>query len=201
MGRSRMVLRRPPWSSTFTGRTFAFAAVMLAGASVLAQESQPPFGLGRPPTAAELRDSLVGPDGEDLPDGSGTAADGKEVFAARGCRTCHGSTGIEGPSVALVGGQVSTFSNYWPISHWPFAPSIWDYIHRVMPYDRPGILTVDETYAVTAFLLYRNGIIGEDDVIDAGTLPKVQMPHRDDYKMPAPWTPDTRRGFEIVPAR
>jgi cytochrome c len=172
---------------------------MLAGASVLAQESQPPFGLGRPPTAAELRDSLIGPDGEDLPDGSGTAAGGKEVFAARGCTTCHGPTGTEGPSVALVGGQVSTFSNYWPISHWPFAPSIWDYIHRVMPYDRPGILTVDETYAVTAFLLYRNGIIGEDDVMDAGTLPKVQMPHRDDYKMPAPWTPDTRRGFEIVP--
>ena len=175
---------------------------MSAGAiAQAAQEAASPSGLGRPPTAAELRDGLVGPDGADLPEGRGTAAGGKEVFAARGCTTCHGPTGTEGPSIALVGGQVSTFSNYWPISHWPFAPTIWDYIHRVMPYDRPGILTVDETYAVTAFLLYRNGIIGEHDVMDAGSLPMVEMPHRDDYKMPAPWTPDTRRGFEILPAR
>ncbi len=102
---------------------------------------------------------------------------------------------------APVGGRVTSFSNYWPISHWPFAPTIWDYIHRVMPYDKPGILTVDETYAVTAFLLYRNGIIGENDVMDAGSLSMVEMPHRDDCQLPAPWTPDMRRGFEILPAR
>ena len=127
--------------------------------------------------------------------------EGALVFARRGCTTCHGPTGTEGPSVALVGGQVTSFTNYWPISHWPFAPSIWDYIRRVMPYDRPGILTVDEAYAVTAFLLYRNGIIGEDDVMDAESLPLVEMPHRDDYEVPEPWTPDTRRGFEILSAR
>ena len=174
---------------------------MLAGPVVLAQEAASGSGLGRPPTAAELRDVLVGPDGADLPDGRGTAVEGALVFARRGCTTCHGPTGTEGPSVALVGGQVTSFTNYWPISHWPFAPSIWDYIRRVMPYDRPGILTVDEAYAVTAFLLYRNGIIGEDDVMDAESLPLVEMPHRDDYEVPEPWTPDTRRGFEILPAR
>ena len=70
-----------------------------------------------------------------------------------------------------------------------------------MPYDKPGIVTVDEAYALTAFLLYRNGIIGETDVMDAESLPAVEMPHRDDYQLPAPWTPDTRRGFEILPAR
>jgi len=68
-----------------------------------------------------------------------------------------------------------------------------------MPYDRPGILTDDETYAVTAFLLYRNGIILEDAVMDADSLPKVEMPHVADYTAPARWTPDTRRGFRILP--
>ena len=185
----------------YTASALALAAAMSAGAITLAQEAASSSGMGRPPSAAELRDVLVGPHGEDLPEGSGTAARGREVFVARRCTTCHGLTGTEGPSVALVGGQVSTFTNYWPISHWPFAPSIWDYIHRVMPYDRPGILTVDETYAVTAFLLYENGIIGADDVMDAGSLSLVEMPHRDDYVVPPPWTPDTRRGFEIPPTR
>ena len=64
-----------------------------------------------------------------------------------------------------------------------------------MPYDRPWHLTADEVYALVAFLLYRNGIIQEGDVMDAKSLPKVQMPHRADYKGPSPWTPDTPRGF------
>ena len=201
MARSLMVWRRPMWLSTYTASAVAFAVAMSVGAAALAQEHSSPSGLGRPPTAAELRDGLVGPDGADLPQGSGTAVEGALVFAGRGCTTCHGPTGTEGPSVALVGGRVTSFSNYWPISHWPFAPTIWDYIRRVMPYDRPGILTVDEAYAVTAFLLYRNGIIGEHDTMDARSLAAVEMPHRDDYQRPEPWTPDTPRGFEIVPAR
>lgn len=86
-------------------------------------------------------------------------------------------------------------TNYFPIAYWPFAPPIWDYIHRAMPYDRPGHLTADEVYALVAFLLYRNGIIQEGDVMDAKSLPTVQMPHRAEYKGPAPWTPATPRGF------
>jgi len=201
MARSSMVWRRLTWSSTFTASAFALAAAMLAGPVVLAQEASSGSGLGRPPTAAELRDVLVGPDGADLPDGRGTVVEGAMVFARRGCTTCHGPTGTEGPAVVLVGGQVTSSTNYWPISHWPFAPSIWDYIRRAMPYDRPGVVTVDEAYAVTAFLLYRNGIIEEDDVMDARSLPLVEMPHRDDYEVPETWTTDTRRGFEIPPAR
>ena len=128
-------------------------------------------------------------------------AEGAMVFARRGCATCHGPTGEEGPSIALVGGDVTTRTNYWPIRHWPFAPSIWDYIRRVMPYDRPGILTDGEAYAVTGYLLYRNDIISEEDVMDAQTLPQVRMPRRDDYVMPGTWTPETRRGFRIEPDR
>ena len=175
--------------------------ILVAGAVAEAQQTASPSGLGRPPTAAERNDRIVGPDGADLPPGSGTPAQGEMVFGRRGCSTCHGPTGAEGPSIQLVGGDVTTRTNYWPIRHWPFAPGIWDYIRRVMPYDRPGVLTDDEAYAVTAYLLYRNGIIGENDVMDAESLPQVRMPRRDDYVMPGEWTPETRRGFEIPPPR
>ena len=177
----------------------AFAFAVAAGAPAAAQESHSPSGLGRPPTAAEERDRIVGPDGADLPPGSGTPAEGAMVFVRRGCSTCHGPTGEEGPSIALVGGDVTTRTNYWPIRHWPFAPSIWDYVRRVMPYDRPGILSDNEAYAVTAYLLNRNGIIRDEEILDADSLRQVRMPHRDDYVMPGTWTPETRRGFRIAP--
>ena len=178
----------------------ALVAAALLSAAAQAQQASP-SGLGRAPTAAERGDRIVGPDGADLPAGSGNAAEGAMVFARRGCATCHGSTGEEGPSIALIGGDVTTRTNYWPIRHWPFAPSIWDYVRRVMPYDRPGILSDDEAYAVTAFLLYRNGIIAEEDILNADTLPQIRMPRRDDYVMPGTWTPETRRGFRIDPDR
>ena len=196
MGRSGMRGARPRVAGVAGG----LAAIALSSAALTAQEAAP-SGLGRPLTAAERSDVIVGPDGADLPTGSGNAAEGALVFARRGCAECHGPTGAEGPSISLVGGAVTTRTNYWPIRHWPFAPSIWDYIRRVMPYDRPGILTDDEAYAVTAFLLYRNDIISEEDVMDAQTLPLVQMPRRGDYAAPGPWTPETRRGFQIEPTR
>ena len=177
MARLQTGWRRPRWSATSTASALAvvvtvgFACLLCPGAIVLAQDASP-SGLGRPPTEAELRDNLVGPDGADLPWG---------MAPQRRGRLCS--------------------SGDWPISHWPFAPSVWDYIHRVVPYDRPGILTIDETYAVTAFLLFRNGIIDEGDVMDADSLPMVEMPHRNDYVAPEPGTPDTRRGFAITPVR
>ena len=196
MGRSGMRGARP----RVAGGLAILAAAALSSAALTAQEAAP-SGLGRPPTAAERSDVIVGPDGADLPEGSGNAAEGALVFTRRGCAECHGPTGAEGPSIPLVGGAVTTRTNYWPIRHWPFAPSIWDYIRRVMPYDRPGILTDDEAYAVTAFLLYRNDIISEEDVMDAQTLPLVRMPRRGDYAVPGPWTPETRRGFRIETPR
>ena len=187
-----------PWRAA--GAAVA-VVVLLACAAAHAQETASPSGLGRPPTAAEQSDRIIGPDGENLPPGSGTAAQGEMVFGRRGCSNCHGPTGSEGPSIQLVGGDVTTRTNYWPIRHWPFAPSIWDYIRRVMPYDRPGVLTDDEAYAVTAYLLYRNGIIGENDVMDAQSLRQVRMPRRGDYVMPGEWTPETRRGLENLAPR
>jgi cytochrome c len=162
-----------------------------------------PNRIGRPPTAQEIKqwDISIGPDGAELPEGSGTATQGALVFTQRDCSTCHGPTGVEGPANELVGGKPSTSSSYFPIVYWPFATMIWDFIHRAMPYDRPGRLTNDEAYALTAFLLFRNGIIEEADVMDANSLPRVQMPHRSAYTVPEPWKPGTHKGMQVLVGR
>jgi S-disulfanyl-L-cysteine oxidoreductase SoxD len=208
MDRSATDCRRLVLSPTCTRVDAArLAAAMVLGVVVAvlpAQAQQPspsPSGLGRAPTQAEVRawDLSIGPDGAELPPGSGDSAQGEVVFMQRGCASCHGPTGTEGPAPALVAAKPTMSTNYFPIEYWPFAPSIWDYINRAMPYDRPGNLTANEVYAVMAFLLNRNGIIHAGDVMDAASLRNVRMPHRADYKGPSPWTPDTRRGFTIVP--
>ena len=192
----------------------SFAVVAVAGqqgehapqqgqAQKPAQAPRGPSGLGRPPTQAELRawDISISPDGTELPPGSGNATAGALVFTQRGCAGCHGPTGREGPGPVLVGGEASLTINYFPIRYWPYAPSIWDFVNRAMPYDKPGVLTPDEVYALVAYLLYNNDIIKEGEIIDAASLPKVQMPRRAAYKGPSPptWTPSTPRGFKIVP--
>ena len=207
MALSQTRSRRSARSSTCTAiRSAAAAIAVFVGVAALVQygvAAQSPFpsGLGRAPTPAELRswDLSVGPEGAELPTGSGTVMQGALVFTQRGCAACHGPTGIEGPGPELVGGKANLSTNYFPIRYWPYAPPIWDYIKRAMPYDRPGQLTNDEVYALTAFLLFKNEITKESEVMDAKTLPKVQMPHRADYKGPSPatWTPDTPRGFKI----
>jgi cytochrome c len=151
--------------------------------------------------AAELRawDIAVSPTGAELPPGSGNATQGALVFTQRDCSTCHGPTGKDGPAPVLVGATASKSTSFFPINYWPFAPKIFDYIRRAMPYDRPGRLTADEVYSAVAFLLYRNGIIQEDDIMDAKSLPKVQMPHRSGFHDPGPRTADNRRAFKIVP--
>jgi cytochrome c len=174
---------------------------MWFGAAVSAQQpsSPSPSGLGRAATRAELQawDISIGPDGAELPAGGGNATQGSLVFAQRGCASCHGPTGTEGPGPVLVGRKSLPSDNYFPIQYFPFAPMIWDYIRRAMPYDHPGHLTANESYALTAFLLYKNGIIQEAEVMDPKTLPNVQMPHRAEYREPAPWKPGTPRGFKI----
>jgi S-disulfanyl-L-cysteine oxidoreductase SoxD len=159
------------------------AALLVASTPVAAQ--LPVFGVGRPPTAEEIRDlgAPIAPSGAGLPEGSGTAAAGREVFAAQ-CGRCHGpkAQGDIGPT--LVGGQGSLQSAR-PLktvgSFWPYATTVWDYINRAMPFDKPGLLKPSEVYAVTAYILNLNGIIGETDVMDAKSLPKVKMPNRDGF--------------------
>jgi mono/diheme cytochrome c family protein len=156
------------------------ALAFLACGPAMAQS--PTYKVGRPPTEAELRawDNVVGADGKELPPGSGTAKDGAKVYTAR-CSFCHGQTGVEGPAPRLIGG-VDTVSTASPVltagSFWPFATTVWDYINRSMPQDAEGSLTPSQVYAVTALLLYKNGIIKEDDLLDQKSLLKVQMPNR-----------------------
>ncbi len=148
----------------------------------------PKYGVGRAPTAEEIRTLglTVAPDGTGLPDGSGTAVEGREVFASR-CAKCHGAKGEGGEGgvgPALVGGQ-GTLNTPKPRktvgSFWPYATTVWDYINRAMPFNQPGLLSHSEVYAVVSYILYLNGIVGESQVLNAKTLPKVRMPNRDGF--------------------
>jgi mono/diheme cytochrome c family protein len=165
-----------------------FGAVAIGGQRIAAQS--PSFGVGRAPKPEELQaiDIDVTPDGHGLLPGASTAAAGKDVYTRR-CETCHGPTGKEGPQDVLAGGQgsLATSRPQKTIgSYWPYATTLWDYIRRAMPFDHPGTLTTEEIYGTTAYLLFMNGIVGERDVIDETTLPRVAMPNRNGF------TPDPR---------
>jgi cytochrome c len=175
----------------------AFALGLLGGASALAQG--PTYGVGRTPTAEEIRawDISIGPTGEELPPGRGTAKEGAQVYRAKGCAGCHGAGGVGGSAPVLkskAGPSAETWSRgrILPVRA-PFATTVWDYINRGMPLNREGTLTADEVYAITALLLYWNGIIGENEVMNAETLPAVQMPNRDAWAPLPDWQPNTPR--------
>ena len=143
------------------------------------------YQIGRPPTPEEIKaaDTAVGPDGRELPSGSGSATRGKEIYAGH-CARCHGATAREGPDAPLVGG-IGTLNTDEPLktvgSYWPYATTLWDYINRAMPFDRPGVLSANDVYAVTAYILFLNGIVGEGDTVDRRTLPQVRMPNREGF--------------------
>ena len=172
--------------SRVQGFTWVLCApvLALAGAAMLAAQS-PATGIGRPATAEEVRNlgAAIAPDGGGLPEGSGTVAAGREVFAAR-CARCHGDKAQGDVGPPLVGGQ-GTLATSRPVktvgSFWPYATTVWDYINRAMPFDEPGGLKPPEVYAVVAFILNINGIIPADSVMDARSLPKVRMPNRDGF--------------------
>lgn len=159
-------------------------AILLAASPVLAADSP---HLGKKVSEADLAfwDLSVQPDGANLPKGQGTAAEGAKLFANR-CAPCHGADGVTNDYhlPPLKGGQ-GTLATAHPVptigSYWPYATTIFDYVRRAMPFDGPKSLSADEVYSVTAYLLNINGIIGETDVIDAKSLPKVKMPNRDGF--------------------
>jgi mono/diheme cytochrome c family protein len=177
--------------AAFTTSTHRLLVVAVAGALVLVAPAPsshaqlPTYGLGRAPTVEEVRawDITIPSDGKGLPPGGGTAALGKAVYMER-CASCHGERGNDGKYDPLVGGR-ETLNTDKPVktigSYWPYATTLWSYINRAQPFDEPGSLTHEQVYAVTAYLLYLNGIIGEHDVLDARTLPAVKMPNRDGF--------------------
>jgi cytochrome c len=125
----------------------------------------------------------VFPDGQGLPAGSGTVASGRAIYA-RACASCHGADGRGQSAPPLTGGRGSLASSR-PLqtigSFWPYATTLWDYVNRAMPPERPGSLSGNEVYAVSAYVLWMNGIIAENDVMSATTLPRVVMPNRNGF--------------------
>jgi S-disulfanyl-L-cysteine oxidoreductase SoxD len=170
--------------------TTAGAALVLAVTLAEAQQG-PNLGVEATPEQVAGWDVSIPPDGAGLPPGSGTAKAGGEIYTAK-CFACHGERGQGLVNDRLAGGQgtLATDSAVKTIgSYWPYATTVFDYVRRAMPYPQPHSLSDQEAYALTAYLLYVNGIVGENDVIDAKTLPRVKMPNRDNfirvYKSPA----------------
>lgn len=169
-------------------RQALLACLLLVPAAVQAQTS--PLGLGHVARTDAINaiDIDVLPDGQGLPPGRGAADAGRAVYVAR-CSACHGPTGTEGPNDILVGGRDS-LKTARPLktvgSFWPYATTLWDYINRAMPFAEPRSLSADDVYAVTAYVLYLNGIVTEHQVISQSTLPAVSMPNRNGF------VPDTR---------
>jgi len=165
-------------------RSLAIAGCTLAltiGAGAVRAESPQ---LGKPISQADLAewDINILPDGTNLPPGSGTAAAGAKIFADK-CALCHGDHGQGGVAARLIGGPPKasldggkTIANYWP-----YATTLFDYIRRAMPFPQPRSLSDQEVYSLVAFLLAENKLIGENDEINAATLPKVSMPNRDNF--------------------
>jgi cytochrome c len=184
-------------------RLFAIACALAAllTARSTAQTPATPLGIGRPATAEDIRalDVDVMPDGRGLPAGRGTAVEGAVVYDAK-CASCHGVKGAGGSAERLAGRtSVDSFAFATDASlvrtigsYWPYATTLFDYTARAMPFPQPGTLTPDETYGLVAYLLFLNGVIAEDAVVDRSSLPKVRMPARDRF------VPDNRRGGRVV---
>ena len=172
--------------------------LMLLGGS--AQAQAPTYGVGRTPTAEEIRawDISISPTGEELPPGRGTATEGALLYLTKTCVACHGMNGVGDPAPRLVKREAAPDTDPWtwgrilPIRS-PYATTVWDYINRGMPLMQEGTLTADEVYALTAYLLYLNDVIAEDEVLDAQSLPKVEMPNRDSWAHLPDWKPGMAR--------
>jgi mono/diheme cytochrome c family protein len=173
------------------------AALVLAAA--LSAQS-PKYRVGHTPSPEEIKawDISILPDGTGLPEGKGTAVEGRELYARR-CQKCHGAKGEGGDYEQPIVGGKDSLKTPKPLktvgSYWPYATTLWDYINRAMPFDTPETLTHDQVYAASAFVLYLNGIVGEKDVLDAKTLPQIKMPNRDGF------TKDPRPDIPVVPRR
>jgi mono/diheme cytochrome c family protein len=177
------------------------ASVMILAAPATGLAQSPRFNVGTPLSQEEIKsfDFMIGPAGQALPSGHGTAKEGAVVFAKR-CEVCHGQNGEKGVLRRLTLGKPGNpyrgpfgAGEKDSVGYYPFATIAWDYINRAMPVPKPGSLTHDEVYAVTAFLLYRNGIIGENDVMDENTLPKVEMPNRHGFVPEVPVYPPEKK--------
>lgn len=174
----------------FTSKVMRFTGIAVVVATVLAAcAAQPPAAkppaLGVAVSAEEVArwDISIPPSGAGLPPGGGSVAQGATVYAAQ-CLSCHGPKGAGKPADALVGG-IGSLASATPVrtvgSYWPYATTLFDYVRRAMPIANPLSLSNDEVYAVSAYVLFLNGIIPADATMNAQSLPAVKMPNRDGF--------------------
>src|ERR1700722_12952721 len=159
----------------------AIAAIFASGAVHAAER----YDFGRPATPEEIKGWNIdaSPSGAGLPSGHGDVRQGEEIFADK-CASCHGGHGEGNPSDRMVGG-LCTLPDKKPEktvgSFWPYATTLFDYVRRAMPLNAPQSLTPDEVYALSAYLLFLNGIVPQDATLEADTLAKIKMPNRDGF--------------------
>jgi cytochrome c len=181
--RKRLELRSP-----LEVLTIPLLLASLAGSPALAQS--PTYGVGRTPTAEEIgrMDISISPEGDELPPGTGTAKQGALLYMQKGCIGCHGAEGLGGLAPALQskkGADVPVWDKerILPLRA-PYATVVWDFVRRGMPLGLEGTLTPDEVYSLTAYLLFLNHVIPEDEVLNKQNLPTVKMPIGDEFGKP-----------------
>lgn len=177
----------------FRSPKFALIAVVLAllvGSAMASADQQ--YGFGRAPSASEIAgwNIDVRGDGKGLPPGHGSVAQGDALYSTK-CAACHGDFGEGNGRMPVLAGGKGTLAKSHPVktvgSYWPYAPTLYDYIRRAMPFTAPQSLSNDEVYAVTAYVLYLNDIVPKDAVLDAKSLAAITMPNRNGFiKDPRP---------------
>ena len=180
--------KRPEVRSPLKVVTIPLLLACLVGSPAIAQS--PTYGVGRTPTAEELgrMDISISPTGEELPPGAGTAKEGAQLYLTKGCIGCHGADGLGGLAPALQSKQgadvpVWKKERILPLRS-PYATVVWDFIRRGMPLGLEGTLTPNEVYSLTAYLLFLNHVIPEDQALDKQNLPTIKMPIGDEFGKP-----------------
>jgi cytochrome c len=163
---------------------------LMATAAAAQQAAMPAYkGIGTLATPQQIQseDISISREGKGLPPGNGSAKEGAGIFGEK-CAVCHGGNGEGakiGPALVTDKNAHESLTTMKPVrslaAYWPYATMVWDYIYRAMPRNQGGTLAPNEVYALTAFILYKNGIIQEGDVLDQKTLPNVHMPNRDGF--------------------
>jgi cytochrome c len=144
------------------------------------------YGIGSPATAEEIAgwNIDIRPDGKGLPPGSGSVEDGEMMYEEK-CASCHGSFGEGVGRYPVLSGGEGTLTEERPEktvgSFWPYASTLWDYIHRAMPFTQPQSLTDEEVYAITAYVLYLNDLVEDDFILTADNLASIEMPNQDGF--------------------
>ncbi|MBX2886701.1 MAG: hypothetical protein KTR32_42535 [Granulosicoccus sp.] len=169
------------WKRALRRKGWALFVILLTSTSTY---SSPQLGRALSPAEIEALPQHIFPDGSGLPDGSGDTVAGSELYAVL-CAACHGNVGQGGSALELVGDRALLTTEYPDRGigvYWPYAPTLFEYIWRAMPPDRPYSLLPDEVYAIVARVLELNGLVDSGQRVDAEFLADLEMPNKDGFR-------------------